>query len=680
MKKNRKTRSFANRLTRKLVLTLLIVMGLTSFLVFMLGGSFASEVEGMRHEALLDVATGKISKALSDVYVGTVNHVPEIEESIDKPEHLFDVMEWVVRQNPRIRSCGISFIADYYPQKGHWFCPYAVRDNDGKIEVRNIGGPDFDYLQREWFVEALNSKEGLWSKPFFEGNDTITPLVSYLVPIRDKQGRTVAVLGADLSLDWLKDKVDECAMDVYKNEWLGLNAKSRIEREREGTANRWKPYCFIITSDGTFLVHPDGSRVVKDNFSSLAKAAPDTITAYIGRQMMEGKKGYYGKELLDNNESCDFDGRDCYVFYSPIKYANWSVGLVVPSLSIDIIAYALGGMLGCLVLLSLLVVFLVCRHSIKRTTQPLKELAASADEVAKGNFATMLPEIKYSDEIRNLRDSFEDMQHSLSNYIAELKETTASKAAIENELRVAHDIQMSMLPKAYPSYPEREDIDIFGSLTPAKDVGGDLLDFYIREDLLFFCIGDVSGKGVPASLVMAVVRSLFRNISGHTSDPVEIVTSLNDALSEDNDTNMFVTFFVGVLNLSTGILRYCNAGHDAPMLIGQGVGMLPCDPNLPIGVMYGWNFSVQEISIAEGTTIFLYTDGLNEAENVEHAQFGVEPIKELAKKLLAEGKNVPHVVIDKMTEAVHAFVGEAEQSDDLTMLAIKYIHFHGNQE
>ena len=271
-----------------------------------------------------------------------------------------------------------------------------------------------------------------------------------------------------------------------------------------------------------------------------------------------------------------------------------------------------------------------------------------------------------------MRDSFENMQQSLKTYIEELKVTTASKAAIENELKVAHDIQMSMLPKIFPPYPERHDIDIFGLLNPAKDVGGDLFDFCIRDNQLFFCIGDVSGKGVPASLVMAVTHSLFRNISAHTAKPHFIMSALNKALADGNDNNMFVTIFIGVLDLGNGHLCYCNAGHDEPLLIGEHVDLLPCDPNLPVGIMPEWEFSLQEMDIAPKTTIFLYTDGLTEAEDGNHAQFDLQRVVDKASSLVAEGKNQPTVIVNEMTEAVGAFVGDATQSDDLTMLAINY--------
>jgi sigma-B regulation protein RsbU (phosphoserine phosphatase) len=318
-----------------------------------------------------------------------------------------------------------------------------------------------------------------------------------------------------------------------------------------------------------------------------------------------------------------------------------------------------------------MVVFHICHVSIRRATLPLKQLSVSADEVAKGNFHTQLPVIEHDDEIKLLRDSFDTMQHSLSQYVKQLTTTTAQKAAIESELHVARSIQMSMLPKTFPPFPERSDIDIFGQLTPAKAVGGDLFDFYLNDNQLFFCVGDVSGKGVPASLVMAVARSLFRNISAHIAEPHRIVTSLNEALADGNETNMFVTLFVGVLNLENGCLSYCNAGHNEPILISDSVQFMACDPNLPVGIETHWDFTLQETQLAPGTTLFIYTDGLNEAENAVQEQFGDNRMLAKAGELLAESLTAKQIV-NEMTDAVHRFVGDAEPSDDMTMLAIQY--------
>lgn len=678
MSKKRKLRPFYRRLTRWIGLSQLIVMALASYLIYLLAAEVFKEEEFDMYEKSLQVTEKDVRRVLSDVYVGATNHVPEIEANLDHPDKLHNIMQRVVELNPHIRSCGLSFIADYYPQKGHWFCPYAVKDEDGKIECSTIGDSKHDYLNAAWFTEALEADSSYWSKPFMDSRDTITPLVSYMVPIHNKQGKTVAILGADMSLYKFSGRL-----------MRGLSLKgdtvhvsyTRGEQDDDNSANSFRTlkeqlgsFYFIIDHDGTYIAHPDSGYVIRKNYFELAKATNDTIDDYVGRQMVAGKEGIF-KDKEDNGCHFDFfdlESSEVYMFYMPIEHTNWSIAMAVARYSIDALAIGFGFIFLILIGLALLVVRLVGRFVAKRVTRPLGQLAASADEVAKGNFNAPLPQLKHYDEIHLLRDSFEEMQHSLTHYIDELKDTTASKAAIENELKVAHDIQMSMLPKTFPPYPERDDIDIYGSLTPAKDVGGDLFDFYIRNEKLFFCVGDVSGKGVPASLVMAVTRSLFRNISAHVAEPDEIVKTLNNAMAEGNDTNMFVTLFVGVLDLATGLLEYCNAGHNYAMLIGNLVSTLPCDPNLPIGVMPDMTFTKQQLTIEPETTIFLYTDGLNEAEDPNHVLFGVQRIIRIAELMVKEGKNDPTAIINEMIEGVHRFVDDAEQSDDMTILAIKY--------
>ena len=231
---------------------------------------------------------------------------------------------------------------------------------------------------------------------------------------------------------------------------------------------------------------------------------------------------------------------------------------------------------------------------------------------------------------------------------------------------------MGMLPEEFPTRADRDDVQLYASLTPAKEVGGDLFDFYFRDDKLYFCIGDVSGKGVPASLFMAVTRSTFRTVSAHESRPDHIITTMNKTISDMNKTYMFVTLFVGVLDLPTGLLHYCNAGHDAPLLVGAGVGVLPCESNVPVGIISGWEYIQQEALIYPGTTIFLFTDGLTEAMNADFAQFQIERVNDVATQALARGQQEPRQLIELMTDAVHQFVGDAEQSDDLTMMGIQY--------
>ena len=680
MSKKPKFRSFSKRLARWIAFTQLIVMVFVSYGIFLLAKNLVLMEEASLHKSSLATVNARVERMLSEVSTSTSNRVNEIEENLSHPDKLADIMSEVVAQNPSIRSCGISFVDGYYPQKGRWFCPYAVRTDSSKIEQRIIGSARHDYLKAEWFTEALKTEKSYWSKPFFDASDSITPLVSYMTPIHDKQGKTVAILGADLSLKQIRERLFPYLRSSDGRDSIHIDFRDRSRKDKiDGILLNidWRGVTmkFIIDHDGTYITHPNKDYIIKQNYFERAKATSDTIDDLVGRHMVEGRTGAYSKNgvLIQSIKFFDSDIWPVYMFYEPVENTNWSIASVVPSPMVDILAIGMGVIMLVLIALALLVTRIAGRMIIKRATKPLSQLATSANEVAKGNFKAQLPKIKHNDEIRLLRDSFEGMQHSLSEYVEELKSTTASKAAIENELKVAHDIQMSMLPKTFPPYPERDDIDIYGFLKPAKDVGGDLFDFYIHNEILFFCVGDVSGKGVPASLVMAVTRSLFRNISAHTSEPEQIAYTLNEALSKGNETAMFVTAFIGVLDLETGHLRYCNAGHNNPLIIGQEVSMLECNPNLPLGVMDGVTFDRQEMDVEPQTTIFLYTDGLNEAENIQHDQFDIERVMDLATSLVKEGQDQPTTMIQKMTEAVHAFVGEAEQSDDLTMLAIKYV-------
>ena len=661
-------RSFAKRLTWRIMLTLFIVMGIISAIIVCICWAITlTSVSGIT-DRQLEYKAKTVEQILTEVYVATVNTVPDIEDNLHRPDRMQGVMKRIVELNPHIRSCGISFRENYYPQKGRWFCPYAQRrDSDSIVILQTIGGLKQDYLNEAWFQEAMKAKEGYWSKPFFDGTDQKTPLVAYLVPIRDERDSTVAVLGVDLSLDYLADDIS--------NEFFSFNSR------KDGWSAEKNIYYFVSDSTGTYLVHPDKNRIVNQNYNDIAKLTDSPSDDYLGQILMKHESGH----LMTDGRGNDLviDGEKVMVNFKSLEHTPWTMFMVLPTFFVDVIFYILGGLLLFFILIGLIVVFFAGRRGIKKSSEPLRQLALSANEVAKGNFDTHLPKIKSRDEIHQLRDSFENMQQSLTLYVNELRDTTAQKAAMESELKIAHDIQMSMLPKTFPPYPERDDIDIYGMLTPAKAVGGDLFDFYIRDEKLFFCIGDVSGKGIPASMFMAVTRSLFRNISAHVVLPEHIAYALNNALTEGNETNMFVTLFTGVLDLATGHLHYCNAGHNAPLLVGcdvedsvphadPQVRELPCLPNLPLGIMGEFQFEAQEVDLDPDTTIFLFTDGLNEAENAFHEQFGDERIMEVANRLLAKREHQPINITYEMFQAVHNFVNGAEQSDDLTMLAIQY--------
>ncbi len=255
--------------------------------------------------------------------------------------------------------------------------------------------------------------------------------------------------------------------------------------------------------------------------------------------------------------------------------------------------------------------------------------------------------------------------------LSKLQQATLEREHIDSELNIARKIQMEMLPKG-DEIALRDDCDVVGLLDPARMVGGDLYDHFIRDEKLYFCIGDVSGKGVPAALVMAVAHTLFRSISAYESNPARIMQALNETSCQRNEQNMFVTMFIGVLDLPTGRLRYCNAGHDKPFVIGEETKQLPAKPHLPLGVMDNMVYTTQETVLLSGESLFLYTDGLTEAMNEGHEQFGLKRVEKGLRDCIWKESNTSEKLIRTMTNRVNGFVDGAEQSDDLTMLAIHY--------
>ena len=242
-----------------------------------------------------------------------------------------------------------------------------------------------------------------------------------------------------------------------------------------------------------------------------------------------------------------------------------------------------------------------------------------------------------------------------------LEETTKAKERIESELRIAREIQERMLPHVFP---RRRDVDLYAMMTPAKEVGGDLYGYALIDDLLYFCVGDVSGKGVPAALFMAEVTRMFRTLVDGRLQPEAIANRLNHALAEDNDQGMFVTMFIGLINLKSGHMEFCNAGHNPPLLNGEYMKMAA---NAPIGLWPEVDFEGETVDDMHGKTLFVYTDGINEAENIHKEQFGEDRLRALLQKDWGDARQTS----ESIHKAVEEFVGDAEPSDDLTKMCIK---------
>ncbi len=315
-----------------------------------------------------------------------------------------------------------------------------------------------------------------------------------------------------------------------------------------------------------------------------------------------------------------------------------------------------------------------------RISGPIKELTGFAKDLPTMDLTTQSSEItsidhlatRSRDEVSRLAAAFVFMLAELRKNVSHLMEVTASKERIQSELNVAKEIQEGILPKIFPAFPDRQDIQLFASLESAKQVGGDLYDFFFMDEKrLCFVVGDVSDKGVPAALFMAITMTLIRSTAEEHDDPAEIMTRVNDKLSRENPNSMFVTLFIGILDTVTGHVSYANGGHNPPILIRNNGDTLYQEgiSGLVVGGMEGIPYMGLEFDLHPGETVFLYTDGVTEALDPDKNLFSDE---RLLNDVTTNRQADPEGLIHAVRVSVRQHVGTAPQSDDITMLALRY--------
>ena len=599
-------KSLRSKTSMAVIVTAAVLVELTSGVQYWFAKKGIQEGVEYRAQSELRVKGLEIRIVMTAVEVAVENMAWAVEQNLGEPDSILPITQKLLADNKYIVGSAVAFEPYYYKGKGRQFSPYTYK-HDGTTTSKQLGTDQYDYHSMEWYTSPMESGRSHWSEPYFDEGGGEMMMSTFSLPIRDSHGRIVAIFTADVSLDWLSDLIN--AHHIYPSS-----------------------YNLLLSRTGKIMACPQDSLVMRKTITEVTSGMEDTTVNQINRQMMAGQSGQ--AEVRDDN------GEKNYVFYSRMDdNTGWSMAVVCSDREIFHTLRQVGFNLFLLMLVGMVLLGYIIWRAARSAIH--------------------------------------------------LQNVNAEKERMARELHIASEIQKGMLPKTFPPYPDRDDVEIFGLLVPAKEVGGDLFDFFIRDEKLFFCIGDVSGKGVPASLVMAVTRSLFRTVSSHESNPERIVTQMNDSMAEMNDTNMFVTLFMGVLDLPTGRLRYCNAGHCSPLLIEHSKSQtenlsatanseneikskilnLQCNSNLPLGITARWKFEGQKMLIHPQTTIFLYTDGLTEAENETHKQYGDNRMREEVHSI---DPITPKSLIEHMSDTVNTFVGDADQSDDLTMLAIQY--------
>ncbi len=557
--------------------------------------------------------------------------------SYNHPE-LLALLRATVTDNPEIYGSCAAFEPDAREAAAGPYAPYFYR-HKGRLVFDNETG--FQYTGQDWYQISRELDRTEWSEPYYNDSGSDVLMATCSVPFhetRDGARRVKGVVVSDISLEWLTTTV----------------ASIRVLRSG---------YAFLLSRNGTIVTHPSREMIMNETVFSLAEARRDPGLRALGRKMVRG-----GSDFIPYT---DLYGRKSWLYYAPIPSVGWTLAVVFPEAELLAQVKSLsltGAIMGLAgILLLTLAVALIART----ITTPLRSLAAATHELAAGNFDLELPLARRSDEVGLLARDFQSMRDALREYIRNLTETTAAKERIQSELKVATDIQASLLPRLFPAFPDRPEFDIFAAMDPAKEVGGDFYDFFFIDDTnLCFLIADVSDKGVPAALYMMVAKTLLKSEGQRLGEPELILAYVNNILAADNDSCMFATVFCAILDTTSGEVRFANAGHNPPLVVNsRGARYLEVKAGFVLGPLADTPYECERLTLEPGDTLFLYTDGVTEAKNRVEELYGEQ-------RLLETLRQAPRHDLTDMIQCIRSAVRRhadgAPQSDDVTMLAISF--------
>ncbi len=625
-------KNFASRLSLYVLLISAGLMIAVTVWLSIIAASVLRQNARERVQLTLDNMILEIENVLTEVERAVDNLDWVVTKNLDDEEYLYDLTREMVSANANVIGSAVAFEPGFYKGR-YYFSPYTyIGDVSGELHTIQLGNENYDYPTLDWYQIPKLLGHAYWSEPYYDDGGGGQRMSTYSMPINDKDGNFIGILTADLSLEWMSDML--ATIKPFDDS-----------------------YSLIIGRNAAYIAHPNDEKVLNETIFTSAIQMSDTTAFGVGRDMLAGHRGM--RRFMNDDDSS-------FVVYGPLSN-GWSVAMVCSYGDVFGMAMAVMVIITVFLVIGLVALFFGCRRIISRMTSPVVEFGNAAMTIAKGTFNATIPEVHSKDEIRTLRNSLAYMQSSINSYIEELKTTTASNERYESELNIAREIQKSMLPV---NFPDISTFDLYAEVQPAKEVGGDLYDFLHVGDTVFFLVGDVSGKGVPAALFMSITRAAFRFIGSLGLPLAEVVSSVSDCLSDGNESNMFVTIFAGRLDLKTGELEYCNAGHNPIVIVDPDgkASFLHAKPNLAAGLFRGFKYEGERTKLEHGSRLILYTDGVTEAEREDKTQFGEPALLEWAshieKSVTAKGAaHSLHAQVKHFTEG-------AEQNDDITIMVI----------
>ncbi len=601
-----------------------------------------------------------VKQNAQNITISSVNKIESILQSIEKinqtqalyletfnysENDIKTLLYNIVKNNKEVYGSCIAF-EPYSFTKTEKHKSFYYHKSASGIKFKNLGVENYNYFIWDWYQITKIKNEPYWTEPYFDKNAGSVIMSTYSVPFyktgNDGKRKLHGIVTIDVSLDWLRSIVD--SIKFYKT-----------------------GYAFLLSQTGTFITHPNTDFIMNQTIFSLAEEYNKPFLASIGTEMIEGKNGFEKIIPVSIN-------KESWMYFEPLPSVKWSMGVIVPEDELYADLYGLFISLILISLTGLLLLILIIVTVARNITNPLIQLAKATIAIGNGNFNVQLPEIKTEDEISQLNRSIKVMQKDLKMYLDKFEEQTINKEKMLNELKIAHDIQVSFIPRNYPAFPEIKSIDIHGQVESAKEVGGDLFDYFmIDKNKLCITICDVSSFGMPASLFMAFARTIIRAKAQKNLILSEIVSEINKDLCIDNEKIFSLTFFIGILDINCGKFEYCNADHLPPIWISttKNEKYLNNQGNETLGLNYDSKFKTTNIKLNQNDLIVFYTDGVTEALNADADFYSSERLLNALRDVdlkNVSAKNLTETLIDD----VKLFANENEQTDDITILTLMY--------
>lgn len=506
------------------------------------------------------------------------------------------------------------------------------------------GGSEVDRRERDWYIAAAESGNICWMPPYKDaltGEMTLTCSMPVIV-----DGELKGVIGEDIYLGDVCDTILKQDQNIFEN-------------------------IFLLTEDGSYIVGMQDT--FDETLAGYTKEMQQELNDGASVRILDEERLILGSAKIRNTGWSVFVALD----YSRLEQPVQNVGEAITESSATTIAFLEQNirtvfMNFCILALVLFFIIGLVSSRFSRTlVEPIEELTHGVEIISQGNLDYHL-DIHTDGEIKDLADAFSTMTVDLKNYIENLNKVTAERERIGAELNVAAKIQEDMLPKIFPAFPDRKEFDVIAKMDPAKAVGGDFYDFFMTdEDHLAIVMSDVSSKGVPAALFMVIAKTLIKNYACQMDDLGKVYQVVNNQLCEGNDEGMFVTSFMAVITISTGEMEYVNAGHNPQLWMHDGdtFDWIRTEPGFVLAGLPGIPYVSHKLQLSHGDRIFLYTDGVTEAQNSAEELFGEE---RLLESLNRYGRKPMDQLLPAVRADVDAFVDGAEQFDDITMLAFEY--------